>query len=521
MDCIDNTIKKSMPHIIYIGTCVTYYESNKWTEDTPNCDMVDFFMQNILHEHITYALKRAKKRTYSNCNVEISQDDVDDTRRIELRCECAHDNNKCQKILIRLLKNVTIDLMKIWIDDLNSMLFKPIDTVMQDVLVGDDNNGSASSTMNRAIEFLASKIISGTKAEHPILIEGQIIRADDDKPDKPDKPDISKPGSYKIISGINVSRTSTVVRALSLTDHKIYAIKISTDEPNTKLAIDYEVSILRRLHSNLNPNNNPAIEIPAIIDLFSIYVYGGVHSCIVMKLYGMDLYEYLAERRTDTDVSNENKKPSYSKGLSIEEIRHIVYQIVICLRHMHFSNVIHNDIKLENIVLRDPNRANLDVVLIDYGLSIAMPSDSSKSREIRGTVAYLSPEELSGFDHSTKSDIWSLGIVLLELLTGTEIMTGEIIENMVSIENITGYVFKSIHKDIGITLFQYKLEKSRLNKYVSNSVGTLYDRNYLQNAVDDIDFRDFIERCLNPDPNNRASADELYRHGFLDSIRSV
>jgi len=493
------------PYVIHIGKCAHYYKSNKWNGDTPYSDMVDFFIRNIFQEFIEYLLKDRHK---------IIPSDIDKTRNIVLRCECSKrktDIGKdvdteypCLHDLILILRDVAADTMKIWIERINIILFPSIDDVMEDILVGRNDSrdtDNADTALDKVIDFLADKVISGTKSTHPILIEGGVIRVQD--------------RSYSIDSCINVSNSSTVIKAVR--NSVPYAIKISTNDIHSKRVIEYEINMVQRLKQDTYVGADIGADIgaepcyPTIIDTFCIDAYSSNHCCIVMELYGPDLYEYITTKRGSS---------RFPRGLSMSEIAGIASQIVSSLRHIHACSIIHNDIKLENIVIRKVIRkpdidSNADrVVLIDYGLSLCTTDEIDKIKEIRGTIAYLSPEELSGSGHSTKSDIWSFGIVMLELLTGTEIMTGDIIENMFIIERIFDYEFTRIHKDIG-TMIMYKIGRSRLDKYAASSVGILYDKHFLQNTIDDVVFRDFVERCLCIDPDKRASADELCSHAFL------
>lgn len=97
----------------------------------------------------------------------------------------------------------------------------------------------------------------------------------------------------------------------------------------------------------------------------------------------------------------ENKARSYFQDL------------VQGLKAIHSNKIVHNDVKLENIVITKDGKAKL----IDFGLSEKL-YDSKKTTVMKGTFQYFSPETMMFKPHDTKSDIWSLGVSLFAALTG-------------------------------------------------------------------------------------------------------
>jgi serine/threonine protein kinase len=102
-------------------------------------------------------------------------------------------------------------------------------------------------------------------------------------------------------------------------------------------------------------------------------------------------------------------------SLSINEIIDITIQIAHGLARAHKSQIIHRDIKPSNIIITDDN----EVKIIDFGLA-KLSNWTIKSHEklILGTLVYMSPEQIYGGKIDHRSDIWSLGVVLYEMLTG-------------------------------------------------------------------------------------------------------
>ncbi len=102
-------------------------------------------------------------------------------------------------------------------------------------------------------------------------------------------------------------------------------------------------------------------------------------------------------------------------SLSVKETLSIAEQIASALEHAHQHNLIHCDIKPHNILIK----SNGQVKVADFGIARAASSSTmTYSGNIVGSVHYISPEQARGNALSTKSDIYSLGVVIYEMLTG-------------------------------------------------------------------------------------------------------
>jgi serine/threonine protein kinase/tetratricopeptide (TPR) repeat protein len=101
--------------------------------------------------------------------------------------------------------------------------------------------------------------------------------------------------------------------------------------------------------------------------------------------------------------------------LKIKEVINIFEQIARGLEKAHEKGIVHRDIKPANIFITSEGV----VKILDFGLAkLAGQVQLTKDSSTLGTVAYMSPEQLSGKDLDQRSDIWSLGVVLVEMLTG-------------------------------------------------------------------------------------------------------
>jgi serine/threonine protein kinase len=101
------------------------------------------------------------------------------------------------------------------------------------------------------------------------------------------------------------------------------------------------------------------------------------------------------------------------KGHSVKEIIHPILQVCSALEHAHEHSIIHRDLKPENILITSDNK----VKLTDFGLSRSTSSRLTLEGTIVGTVFYMSPEQALGKDIDGRADLYSLGIMLYELLT--------------------------------------------------------------------------------------------------------
>src|SRR3954470_23652956 len=101
--------------------------------------------------------------------------------------------------------------------------------------------------------------------------------------------------------------------------------------------------------------------------------------------------------------------------LRIDDTVEIIYKCAKALHYAHSRGVIHRDIKPSNIMLTQDS----DVRIIDFGIALVQDSDISRIEGIAGSPSYMSPEQVQSFELTNSSDLYSLGAVMYELLTGS------------------------------------------------------------------------------------------------------
>lgn len=124
-----------------------------------------------------------------------------------------------------------------------------------------------------------------------------------------------------------------------------------------------------------------------------------------------------------------HSKISREERLEIDETINIVSQVCSGLAEAHSVGMVHRDIKPDNIFLTKTSDGSTIVKILDFGLA-SMKSDTERLQKVSGTPSYISPEQIRSASVDERSDIYALGCVLFECLTGSKLFSGDSISDL-------------------------------------------------------------------------------------------
>ncbi len=207
--------------------------------------------------------------------------------------------------------------------------------------------------------------------------------------DSTETPRVEIPG-YRIEREIGVGGMATVYLAVQENLHREVALKVMT--PGLAVDETYCKRFLKegRIAAQLNHTN-----------LLTVYDIG-VH----------DNHYYMASEY----LPGGTVRDRMNAGMSPEEVVHIVTDIAQGLQYAHSKGFVHRDVKPGNMLFR----ANGDCVLADFGIAKAVDSNTGATKlgTSIGTPHYMSPEQAKGEKDDHRTDLYSLGVVFYEMLTG-------------------------------------------------------------------------------------------------------
>ena len=145
---------------------------------------------------------------------------------------------------------------------------------------------------------------------------------------------------------------------------------------------------------------------PNIVEMYDVGEDNGVYFIVMEYIEGKTLKQLLKKRGT----------------LTLSESIDIMLQLTDGMAHAHDSYIIHRDLKPQNIMIKDDGQ----IKITDFGIAMALNATQlTQTNSVMGSVHYLPPEQASGKRCTTKSDIYSMGIIFYELLSGSLPFKGE------------------------------------------------------------------------------------------------
>lgn len=205
-------------------------------------------------------------------------------------------------------------------------------------------------------------------------------------------------GRYKIVKSIGEGGMANVYLAEdTILDRKV-AIKVLRGD----LADDEK--FIRRFQREAQSVAN--LSHPNIVEVYDVEEEEGQHYIVMEYIEGKTLKQLLQKRG----------------ALTLSEVIDIMLQLTDGLAHAHEAYIIHRDIKPQNIMIQDDGL----VKITDFGIAMALNATQlTQTNSVMGSVHYLPPEQANGKGSTIKSDIYSLGILMYELLTGSVPFKGD------------------------------------------------------------------------------------------------
>ena len=236
---------------------------------------------------------------------------------------------------------------------------------------------------------LADDAANRTKSD--VIRAGAVGRADE-RPGRSSATNVvdtpPRCGRYRIVKTLGAGAFGTVYQAID-------------DELNRAVAV--KVPLARAKSADLyraEAQSLAGLKHPGIVSVYDVGTTDDGRYFIVSELVaGTDLEKQLKERR-----------------FAPEEVAALVADVAVALHHAHTKGLIHRDVKPSNILLDAAGRPRV----ADFGLALHEDEQRARQGELSGTIPYMSPEQIRAETHQLdgRSDIWSVGVILYEMLTG-------------------------------------------------------------------------------------------------------
>ena len=203
---------------------------------------------------------------------------------------------------------------------------------------------------------------------------------------------------YRIIRSLGEGGMANVYLAHDMVLDRDVSVKLLRldlrDDPSTKRRFHREAMAATQLND------------PHIVGIYDVGEDHGLQYMVMQYVKGTDLKAYIRKHYP----------------IPLPQVIDIMEQVLSAVATAHAHGIIHRDLKPQNILIDE----NKNVKITDFGIAVAVSQDSlTQTNTLMGSVHYLSPEQARGSIATKQSDIYSLGLILFELLTGKVPFEGE------------------------------------------------------------------------------------------------
>ncbi|PLS16633.1 serine/threonine protein kinase [Bacillus sp. M6-12] len=205
-------------------------------------------------------------------------------------------------------------------------------------------------------------------------------------------------GRYKIIDMVGGGGMANVYLAQDMILEREVALKI------LRMDFSNDEEFIKRF--NREAQSATSLAHPNIVSIYDVGEEKDIYYIVMEYVKGLTLKQYIQK----------------AYPIPMEKAIDIMKQITAAISHAHHNGIIHRDIKPQNILIDDHG----NVKITDFGIAMALSATSiTQTNAVLGSVHYLSPEQARGGMANKKSDIYSLGIVVFEIITGRLPFSGE------------------------------------------------------------------------------------------------
>ena len=297
---------------------------------------------------------------------------------------------------------------------------------------------------------------------------------------------------YEIQELLGTGSFGEVLRVYDHRNKEPVALKILKNEGCFKAEALKEIRILKDL------NEKDKYDRYCIVRLKEFFCFRQ-HICITFELMGQDLYQILDQNQF--------------RGFTMNIIKRVAVDVLKCLQFIHREQIIHCDVKPENIIM--PLREPGSIKVIDFSCSCYQ---NERIFDYIQTRYYRAPEILLGIPYSIQIDMWSLGCVLAEIHTGLPLFPGSNEKEQLA------YIMEVCSTPPAVILNKAKKRSmyfdtrgnprpvpSLENKKWSAGAKKLYQVVKTRNHH----FLNFIQQCLHWDANMRMTAKQALNHEWI------